>query len=478
VTTVGRTGELRLVKRLETTLEQGEDPKLHAKALEALGLLEAPQRNDRIIPWLENQNPDVRKAAVSAMALDEEEAIGRTIEMLGDQSPQVRETAFERISEIGKEVTPHLLKSLDSPKRALKDGILRLLATLEVKDLELSQFITREVREGYDNLRAVEEFKAFEQTPALEILSQHLEDKTDDAVFTVFRILEVEGGGSEMRAIYRGLKTTGREKANALEALENRLHPTLSRNLVPLLDDIPIEEKLKIAQKQFGTTREGSRDPTAALQDLLESTDPTTLICTAYLIGDRRLQGFSERLEGLQAHRDRVVQETAKESLEAIRGTGLRDMEKAHLSTMDKTVRLKRISVFSDLQVREVAAISSITEEKDYPGAEIVVKEGEAGDTLFLIVSGEVSVFQNYGTERETVVNTIGEGDYFGEMALFEDKPRANTVRTNGDAKFLVLKKREFERVMMAFPRIPINICRVFSQRLRKSHERILDQKS
>jgi len=142
---------------------------------------------------------------------------------------------------------------------------------------------------------------------------------------------------------------------------------------------------------------------------------------------------------------------------------------------MEKVIHLEKIYIFSDLQVRELAAIGSVTVERECQKEEIVVREGEPGDTMFLIISGEFSVIQSHGTEHETLINTITEGNYFGEMALFEGKPRANTVRTNTDAKLLVLGKRQFEEIMRHFPQIPINICRVFSQRIRESEKKSLD---
>ena len=144
------------------------------------------------------------------------------------------------------------------------------------------------------------------------------------------------------------------------------------------------------------------------------------------------------------------------------------------LSTMDKLIHLKKVYIFSDLQVRELAALGSVATERDHPKGEIVVKEGEAGDTMFLILSGSVSVLQKQGTEQETLITTLAAGDYFGEMALFEDQPRSATVKTDGDAKFLVLGKLEFEEIMREFPQIAINICQVFSRRVRETQRKFL----
>ncbi|NIS78938.1 MAG: cyclic nucleotide-binding domain-containing protein, partial [Anaerolineales bacterium] len=428
-----------------------------------------------ILPWLESSRPEVRRAAVSALDLDVEEALERAIEMLGDESPDVRAAAHARISEIGKEAASSLLKGLTSPKKALKEGILHLLESLEVKDVEFSEFLTREIRSAYENIRAMRDLRTLEQTPALGLLIRHLEDKNDDAVFTVFRILEVEGEAAKVRTIYRGLRGAARDKANALEALEDTLHSALSRVLIPLLDDISPEEKLKVAQNEFAISDEKSSDPLALLARFLESEDSTTQTCALYAIGEDGIKGLSEKLQSFEAHPDRTVQETAKQAIDRITRAEHPKTGKPSSSTMDKVPHLMKADIFSDLQVRELIAISSVTGEKECPKDEILVREGEPGDTMFVIISGEVSIIQNHGTPHETLINTIAEGDCFGEMALFEDKPRANTVRTNTDAKFLVLGKREFEETMKAYPQIPINICRVFSERIRTSNTKLLD---
>jgi HEAT repeat protein len=474
VTTTARTGEVRLESRLFAILEGEENPEIQTKTLEALGILETAHRDERIMAWLNSPNSEVRRAAVSALALDDEKVIARAIDLLGDESTDVREAAFTRISQVEKQAVPALLKSLNSPRRDLKDGVLRLLEKLEVKDVAFSEFITNEMRSAYENVRAIQGLKTVKETPALGLLVQHLKDKNDDAVFTVFRILEVQGGDTKMRAIYRGLKAAAREKANALEALESTLHPTLSRVLVPLVDDISPEEKLKVAQKQLGIMADPPPDPSTILETFLRSEDPITQMCALYMIGAERMEGFSDKLHALREHTDPAVQETAKQTFERLGALDQNGGGEPMLSTMDKMIHLKKIYIFSDLQVRELAAISSVSEEMDYPKDAVVVREGESGDTMFLIISGEVSIIRNQDTEHETLIATTREDDYFGEMALFEDKPRSATVRTNTEAKLLVLGKLEFEEIMREFPQISINICRVFSQRIRELQKKFL----
>jgi CRP-like cAMP-binding protein len=145
------------------------------------------------------------------------------------------------------------------------------------------------------------------------------------------------------------------------------------------------------------------------------------------------------------------------------------------ISIPDKILRLKGINIFEGLSVSELAAIASVTEEVDYPVGEIVIREGESGETMFLIIKGEVSVIKGAGEEggREIELARIGTGDYFGEMALFEDAVRSATIRTAEEARFLILHKQEFTEIVREYPQIALHICKALSGRIRELHEKI-----
>ncbi|HUU80805.1 MAG TPA: cyclic nucleotide-binding domain-containing protein, partial [Acidobacteriota bacterium] len=64
-------------------------------------------------------------------------------------------------------------------------------------------------------------------------------------------------------------------------------------------------------------------------------------------------------------------------------------------------------------------------------------------------------------------------GDYFGEMALFEDDVRSATIRTAEESHLLVLHKREFAEIVREYPQIALHICKVLSQRIRELHQKI-----
>jgi CRP-like cAMP-binding protein len=102
-----------------------------------------------------------------------------------------------------------------------------------------------------------------------------------------------------------------------------------------------------------------------------------------------------------------------------------------------------------------------------------VIKEGEHGETMYLIIKGEVSVIKNQGKDDEIELDRIGTGDYFGEMALFEGQVRAATIRTLEESRLLFLHKQEFTEIVREYPQIALQICKVLGQRIRELHQKI-----
>ena len=146
-------------------------------------------------------------------------------------------------------------------------------------------------------------------------------------------------------------------------------------------------------------------------------------------------------------------------------------MESA-ISLTDKILLLREIDIFSDLSVSEMAAVASITEVVSHAAGQVVIREGDIGETLYLIVKGRVAVIKHLGTENELELDQIAAGDYFGEMALFEDRQRSASIRTLSESEFMVLHKAEFNEIVHEFPEIALNACRVLSDRIRRLHAR------
>lgn len=107
-----------------------------------------------------------------------------------------------------------------------------------------------------------------------------------------------------------------------------------------------------------------------------------------------------------------------------------------------------------------------------YPAGEAIVAEGDPGDTMYVVQSGEVEVVKDLdGTEVR--LGTMGPGDFFGEMALFERQHRAATVRAITEVRAITVDKRTLLRRIEEDPLLAYNLVESMAGRIRELHERL-----
>jgi CRP-like cAMP-binding protein len=104
---------------------------------------------------------------------------------------------------------------------------------------------------------------------------------------------------------------------------------------------------------------------------------------------------------------------------------------------------------------------------KEYKDGEVIVRQGEIGDCMYLIQEGEVEVIQRHG-DREFCLSVLGPGDFFGEMALIEKEVRVATVRAVGRACVLSVEKRAFIHRMHEDASFAFRLIKKLSERIRQ----------
>ncbi len=133
------------------------------------------------------------------------------------------------------------------------------------------------------------------------------------------------------------------------------------------------------------------------------------------------------------------------------------------MSLYEKIVHIQKVDIFKELDINELAAIAAITEEKVYPQGYTVFKEGEASETMYIAVTGQVRVSRN---KKE--VGMFRSGDSFGLSAFLVDDKRLVTCTTMEDSHLLVIYKREFEEMLMEYPQISLELAKIHAKMIQR----------
>ena len=141
-----------------------------------------------------------------------------------------------------------------------------------------------------------------------------------------------------------------------------------------------------------------------------------------------------------------------------------------------KILFLKRVPIFSGVSDESLRKIAAITTERYYNKKNIIFHEGDYGDTLYIIKSGRIKIAKVSIDGREKTLTILQTGDFFGEMAIFDNLPRSATAEAiDHDIKLLSISKSDFERLIHENPTIALMIMRDLTRRIRQVNQQVED---
>ncbi len=146
----------------------------------------------------------------------------------------------------------------------------------------------------------------------------------------------------------------------------------------------------------------------------------------------------------------------------------------------------RRIFLFQDLEDQELLQVLGRTKPREFPAGSLIIREGEPGDSMFIMVSGEVEITKSLtleldeDTPKERVMIRLKaeNGVYFGEMSLLEDASRSATVRALSDCRLLELHQKDFQDLTQLHPamgvKLLLRLAQLLSQHLRKTNQDVI----
>ena len=137
------------------------------------------------------------------------------------------------------------------------------------------------------------------------------------------------------------------------------------------------------------------------------------------------------------------------------------------LSNFEKIIFLRKVSLFDKLGVEGLKILSMITDEESFNANEVVFKQGDVGDVLYIIETGKVIIYNEANPDH--VYATLGKGDCFGEMAVLDRETRSASVATVEDSNMIMVDSEKFRTIVMQYPYIAFSIFSTLCQRIRET---------
>ena len=141
-----------------------------------------------------------------------------------------------------------------------------------------------------------------------------------------------------------------------------------------------------------------------------------------------------------------------------------------------KAGTLRRIKILAGLNDAQLERLTGFLEVQSVSQWSVVVRQGEPGDAMYLIMEGELRARTTEGG-KETILATLGPGEFFGDMALFDHGPRSADVVANVDSTVLKFSAAAFNRLMVESPELAAPFLqatvKTLSARIRADNKRL-----
>ncbi len=391
---------------------------------------------DAIARALESDDARVRSAAlrgVRGLGSVESERIARA---LSDPVAAVRVCAAEALSAAGAAGVEAALPYLRDASEATAGAALEAVAAGDHPHRRRLLFaeLRRRAELAWQALAALELLPNEGEIDA-RFLHVAVADEFVLQRRIAFRALELIESPRVVRRVERALRFGGsRSRGDALEVLSNLGDRAAARLLVLMHEPGLIEERITAigASVELPASREA-------------------------FLADARLS------------EDRWVQMAL-----AAREPHVGETPPPGADVMERLLALKRVPLFENLNLDQLDAVLRLARDATFLAGEVIVREGDPGGELYLLLEGSAEAWLDYGGSDARQLSTMTAGGYFGEMAILDDAPRSATVVACEPTRLLAVDGANLKALLLQMPEIGLELLRIMTARVRASERRLL----
>lgn len=383
-------------------------------------------------------DPACRASAASALVAGGDAALAEVEALFAAGAPTaVLRQAARVAARIGTPRAADVMRRhLGHPAPRVRDEVLEALRacgwTAEAGDVESVEVRIRdEVREAAWANAAMRDLGA---APEAGLLRDALEGEVDGARRRVLLLLGLGGDAAAIQRVRDALAHGGLEKrAYALEVLDVTLSAALRAQVLPLVEDLAPADRAARLADEFP---QAQASPEERVREVLArpEADLASWTKACALRAAARLPDIHQAAPGGMT-----------------------------MLTIEKVICLKAVPMFAEASEEILADVAAILEEREVRAGEVVFEKGEAGDSLYVIVHGQVRVF-----DGDRTITHLGENDIFGELALLDPEPRLASVAAVTDTRLFRLDREGFAELMAGNIEIVRGVLHVLCERLRR----------
>lgn len=432
------------------------------RALEAMhgeGLLVEPHNREALQEGvgacLKDNSAAVREAACQVLPwLDSEAGIRMLVRQLCDPEPEVQLAAAQALKTTVPRSIPYTLAALQDPcvepLSALEAlpandpalaGALRSYAQVEVERL-------RRWRKLHKDLPVVGRVTGY--------LSTVLEARSARSEQRLVKVLGLLGHAEAMRLAAERLHVADAQaRSAALETLDVLGDKQLVKALLPLMEDSSGSSALH--QEPGGAFEQ-------VFAHLSTQADRWLQALVIAAAGELAMRNLTPDLHQYADAPDPLINQAARAALVQL---GEKMETLATMSLLERVLFLKEVPLFGDLSPDDLGQLAELAKERWFSDGEILCREGEQGDELFIITAGCVRVTRQDGSHAKLLA-TRCVGEFLGEMSIIDATPRSASVAAVGEVRTLVITSPAFKAILRERPEVSLAVMRGLSRRLRE----------
>ena len=398
--------------------------------------------------------PEVRVAAFKILEITRcPQMLESTTMGLGDRHHLVRKQVAHTLAAYGKSGLTIAKKSLGSCNPDVANTAIAAIG--KIKSKQANDILYQHLMPEFNNLARTRKWQQQipSQDPRWKLLAVAIEDYQQRLLQKVLYILSCLGYSRTVSLVQRILATSDRrDLANAIEVLASINHRRFIQPLIPLLEKT-VSDKPSV---ELEPTPQWLRNK--GYQILLEALESR----------DRWIKtGASVALAfiptALLKDPDPIVQSVAREIF-----LPERQRTSPVSTSMNRLLLLRSVALFKNLSLDELFPIDKALEQKQVLAGETIYTEGSWGSQLYIVAEGRIKIVKQLDGEQ-TEIKQLIVGQYFGEIALFDEAPRWDGAIALENSILLSLEKKRFISLISQRPHIILEICRFLSKRLRET---------